>query len=136
MMLDMPPGQDLRDLSVLELVDLAKRTAQGPETWSPQSDPIISRKIVLHPNIPHGDGILYWENEAKLLPGGKWVLFSKWQCLECWNVAEDKLVWTHRSELEDANLVEFSAELVDGGQAIVIFLGLRTYTRIYKSRSK
>lgn len=77
MFLDMPPRQSLQDLSASELIDLAKRTVQGPETWSHHSS-----QVNLHPNIPVGDDILHWENEAKLLPGGKWILFNNWHTLE------------------------------------------------------
>jgi hypothetical protein len=43
--------------------------------------------------------------------------------LECWSVAEDRLCWTHKSQfLDDLRVVEFAAEVIDGGQAAVILV--------------
>lgn len=126
--LDLPPGQSLENFSVSELVDLAKRTVLGPETWSQHSKPVIAQKTIVYPNISPGndlDDFLHLYNEVKLLPGGKWVLFRRNWTLECWNVAENTLIWGYHSPSE-ADVLD-SAEVVDGGQAAVIIMGQSTY---------
>jgi hypothetical protein len=121
--LDRLPESPLHKLSTAELIGLAKRIVQGPQTWSLShpSGPLIARQKVLHPKIRTGPGVLNWENDAKLLPGGQYVLFNNWRTLECWNVAEDRLIWKHQSP----NVLEFAAEVVDGGLAAVILIGRR-----------
>ena len=126
--LDRRPESPLHQLSTMELVGLAKRMVQGPETWSHShsSGPLIARQIVLHPQIYLGPGVLEWENEPKLLSGGQYVLFNSRRTLECWSVAEDRLIWTHQSEWQFATVLQFAAEVVDDGRAAVILICQRT----------
>jgi hypothetical protein len=118
----------LHQFSTEELIGLAKRIIQGPQTWSNShsSGPLIARQEVLHPQIYLGPGVLEWQNEPKLLSGGRYVLFNSRQTLECWSVAEDRLIWTHQSQWEFATVLQFAAEVVDDGQAAVILIGQRT----------
>lgn len=60
-----------------------------------------------------------WNTDAKLLRGGKFVLFSS-RVLHCWQVDEDILLWTHCSSVPHANVLAFAAEVVDGKRAIII----------------
>jgi hypothetical protein len=127
-LLDRWSESPLHQFSTEELVNLAKRMAQGPQTWSHShsSRPLIARQKVLHPQIYLGPGMLEWENEPKLLSGSQYVLFNSRQTLECWSVAEDRLIWTHQSQWEFAMVLQFAAEVVDDGQAAVILIGQRT----------
>jgi hypothetical protein len=124
----LPPGQCLRELSAAELIALAKRIAQGPQTWSPShpSQPVLTRQHVLHPQIRLRAGVFQWEREAKLLPGGRHVLLNNRGVLECWDVAEDRLTWKYETSLT-GSLCEFAAEVVDNDQAAVIIIGWRVY---------
>jgi hypothetical protein len=46
--------------------------------------------------------------------------------LECWKVAEDRLIWKHQSQWASAWVQEFTAEVVDDSQAAVIMICQRT----------
>ncbi|KAJ7463283.1 hypothetical protein FB451DRAFT_464327 [Mycena latifolia] len=121
---------DFHDLSTKDLVNLVKHLLTGPETWTPLDTgftPEISKRIILHPAIPHGPGILSWENEAKLLRGGRYVLFNNWRKLECWCVAEDRLVWNHVSALGFSSVLAFAADESQEGDSLVILICQRTY---------
>ncbi|KAJ7229530.1 hypothetical protein B0H12DRAFT_225125 [Mycena haematopus] len=88
----------------------------------------VNKKITLHPTIRTGPGILDWENEAKLLPSGRYVLFNNCERLECWNVADDRLVWRHTSPIEHAAVKNFAAEETDIESTIImIMVCIRTY---------
>jgi hypothetical protein len=87
----------------------------------------ISRQITLHPTIRTGPGILDWENEAKLLPSGRHVLFNNWDILECWNVADDRLVWKYTSAVERASVLQFAAEETGQGDSLIVLVCIRTY---------
>jgi hypothetical protein len=125
---DHPPEQRLRDLTTTELINLAKRMVHGPQTWSHLSPSrSVSHQHVLHPMIFIDAVYLYWRNEAKLLPGGKYVLFQNHKRLECWNVAEKRLIWIHQSRQEIAAVCDFAAEMINDGQAVVIIICQRIY---------
>jgi hypothetical protein len=132
--LDLPPGTNLDELSTSALVSLAQRAIHGPRTWSQGRangrPPTVLRTHRVHPRIPVGQGILFWENEAKLLPGGRYVLFCNWRSLECWDVIHDRLIWTHESALSRDNsphVLKFAADVVDDGKALLIVVCVRTY---------
>ncbi|KAF8062436.1 hypothetical protein FPV67DRAFT_1783287 [Lyophyllum atratum] len=127
--IDLFPEQRLEDLSTHELLDLAKRTIHGPKTWSTLDDrpPLVAREIILKPNIRTGHGILTWENEPQLLPGGQFILFQHRGDFECRSTADDRLIWQYKPSWSVADVQEYSAEMVDDGQSVVILLGIRTY---------
>jgi hypothetical protein len=106
-----------------------KRIVQGPQTWSLShgGSPDIAHQYILYPIILHGLGILYGENDIKLLPGGRFVLFQNWGILECWSVAENKLLWTHKSSLDDVRVLQFAADVIDQGQAATILVCERCF---------
>ncbi|KAJ7452650.1 hypothetical protein FB451DRAFT_1282771 [Mycena latifolia] len=123
---------DLQALSTDELVNLVKGIITGPETWSPRAAgfaPEVAQEIVLHPKIATGAGILHGENQAQLVSSGRYVLFNNWTTLECWDVTQDRLVWKHTSTVDDARVVAFAAEEIEGGNALVIMICQRTYPR-------
>ena len=126
--LDRWPESPLHQLSTAELIGLAKRMVQGPQTWSRShsSGPLIARQKVLHPQIYVAPDVFEWENEPKLLSGGQYVLFNSRRTLECWSVAEDRLIWTHQSQWEFATVLQFAAEVVDDGRAAIILICQRT----------
>ncbi|KAJ7181634.1 hypothetical protein C8R43DRAFT_274475 [Mycena crocata] len=142
--------EDFEFLSKEQLISQVKSTLRGPRTWShtpthahpsPPKNALLnavtrfkklvrrssastslpeSRRVVLHPHIATGPGIPFWENRAKLLPGGEYVLFQNSGKLECWSVAEDKLVWAHVPSMENATVLDFAAELTTGDQAVIL----------------
>jgi hypothetical protein len=128
LLLDQWPELSLHQFTTAELIDLAKRMVQGPQTWSRShvSEPVIARQEVIHPEIYVGPGGLFWENDPKLLSGGQYLLFNSARVLECWKVAEDRLIWKHQSQWEFAWVLDFAAEVVDDSQAAVIMICQRT----------
>jgi hypothetical protein len=109
--LDRLPEQRLRDLTTTELINLAKRMLDGPQMWSHLSPRSVSCQHVLHPIIRIGVGCFHWRGEAKLLPGGQYVLFKNRTSLECWDDAEERLIWTHQRRPELAVVCDFAAEM-------------------------
>ncbi|KAJ6472449.1 hypothetical protein C8R45DRAFT_1013051, partial [Mycena sanguinolenta] len=113
---------DLETLSVAEMIGIVRRLITGPLTWSPgelDHDPVaeVSKKITLHPQInPENPGF----GSVKLLPSGCYVLFPTQHTLECWDVAHDRLVWTHTPGPE---LVDFGAEESDTNLSIIMIYG-------------
>jgi hypothetical protein len=128
--LDRPPGQHLSDLSTAELIGWAKRAVCGPHSWAHAARPTISRQHVVHIAAmrPATHEQAFWNMTAKLLPGGRYVLFIHWWVLECWNVAEDRLMWRYEPQ-EGAAVFHFDADIVDNGQAVVILICLHSGNR-------
>jgi hypothetical protein len=121
------------------MIGIVKRLLTGPDAWSPPESASIaevSREITLHPTIVTGGGILHWENMAKLLPSARYVLFNNWNNLECWSVADDKLIWKHESTLEHASVIVFAAQENDLEGSVVIMLCIRTYPAEGQDRKK
>jgi hypothetical protein len=81
----------------------------------------------LHPTVRNGPGVTYWENAAKLLPSGRHVLFNNRNKLECWNVADDKLMFKHVSGVAETVALEFAAEETHFGSSANIIICARTY---------
>ncbi|KAJ7088469.1 hypothetical protein B0H15DRAFT_841454 [Mycena belliarum] len=116
---------DLTSDTTAELVHRAKRLVTGPDTWAPRDSrlaPEVAREIILHPKIVTGVGIFEWWNEARLLPSGRYVLFKNLDTLECWDVARDRLVWTHASSAEGSEVTAFAAEETGVGNSLLIFM--------------
>ncbi|KAJ7462031.1 hypothetical protein FB451DRAFT_477417 [Mycena latifolia] len=117
--IDIRPGEILSDLSTEELVDRIRRTTLGPQTWALdyRSAPVVSRKIILpfpSPNTAWGAAIL--------LPGGKYVFFLH-ATLDCWSVAEERVIWTLRSRVQSAPsafLRRFTVQTTDVPDQVVI----------------
>ncbi|KAJ7249419.1 hypothetical protein C8J57DRAFT_1723982 [Mycena rebaudengoi] len=114
---------------VRKLVWRWMKRATAPQRLPPPTaaKPEVSKQLVLHPAIPNGPGILTWENEAKLLRGGKYVLFNNWRSLQCWQVKEGTLLWTYTSTVPYASPYVFAAEVDSDGEGANIVVGLRTY---------
>ncbi|KAF8062437.1 hypothetical protein FPV67DRAFT_271095 [Lyophyllum atratum] len=133
--IDLFPERRLEDLSTHELLELAKRTVHGPNTWltPDESPPVVAREIILKPNIRNGPGNLTWYNEPQLLPGGQFILFQHEGALECRSTADDRLIWEYKSSWSRADVVRYSADMVDDGESVVILLEIRTYEAIRKN---
>jgi len=71
---------------------------------------------------------------AKLLPSGRYVLFNNWNKLECWNVADDRLIWKHTSPIEHASVLDFGAEQVE--DSAIVMICVRTYPHGYHAARK
>ncbi|KAJ7211014.1 hypothetical protein C8J57DRAFT_1483975 [Mycena rebaudengoi] len=114
---------------VRKLVWRWMKRAPAPQRFPPPTaaKPEISKQFVLHPAIPNGPGIVALENEAKLLRGGKYVLFRNWRSLQCWQVKEGTCLWTYTSAVPYASPYVFAAEVDPDGEGANIVVGLRTY---------
>lgn len=121
--LDLPPGRKLHEHTTPELTMLIKRMVKGPESWSPSypSQPVLDEQRVVHPTIQLSGQVFEEEHEARLLPGGRYVLFKTFHDLECWHVAEDRLVW-HRNPEQSLGMNNFAFEKVEDCEAVIILM--------------
>ncbi|KAJ7185490.1 hypothetical protein C8R46DRAFT_1342744 [Mycena filopes] len=88
--------------------------------------PMISRQTTLHPHLAPFPEIDGHENEARLLPGGRYVLFQNGLHLGCWSVFEDRLVWTHTSSPSGV-MLDFAAEFqTDTAEQLLVVMCQRT----------
>ncbi|KAJ6476843.1 hypothetical protein C8R45DRAFT_1008028 [Mycena sanguinolenta] len=111
---------NLETLSTPEMIQVVKRLLNGPQTWStaePDSVAVGSKKITLHPEITPGE--FPW-SIVRLLPSGRYVLFTDSSKLKCWSVADDKLVWTHTSTIKDWQVHRFAAEEAETDVTIML----------------
>jgi hypothetical protein len=88
----------------------------------------VNYSITLNPSL--GLDSVSQHFKVKLLPGGRFVLFTNFRQLRCWSVAEDKLVWEYKGDWKSsmASVDEFAAEVIDEGRAAVIAVGVSTPT--------
>ncbi|RDB26475.1 hypothetical protein Hypma_006016 [Hypsizygus marmoreus] len=130
--IDLPPGKPLREYTVEALVDLAKRIVQGPRSWKTitfRNGPRVSHQIVLHPPPPQNLICIF--REPKLLPGGRFLLLHEENKLECWALQTHSVVWAyhniplypHQPQLLQV-LEAIAVEMVDGGNGVVILMGI------------
>ncbi|KAF7353350.1 hypothetical protein MSAN_01523400 [Mycena sanguinolenta] len=110
---------DLQELSTDEMIRIVRRLITGPQTWSPEAldcDSVaeVSREITLHP-VKAGDPPSEYGYKARLLPSGRYVLFTDW-------------IWRHKSAIhsERTEVVEFAAEEI-GIESATIMICVRTY---------
>ncbi|KAG6919353.1 hypothetical protein DXG01_006901 [Tephrocybe rancida] len=139
----------LQSLSVNALVNILIRTLRGPKTWAapPRSRhglktwtmPVVSRQLTLRPKKP------FSSLGATLLGDGQHLLIRKsGSNLECWNIAQKRLVWTyspHGVNAQWANIInnlEYGEETVKPGEIVnliicmTIFDGRRQLIEIVK----
>ncbi|KAJ7741987.1 hypothetical protein DFH07DRAFT_981031, partial [Mycena maculata] len=60
-------------------------------------------------------------NAVRLLSGGEYILLKN-ATLECWNIQQARLVWSHETNGPDPWLMQFGAEVVDGGDSVNIII--------------
>jgi hypothetical protein len=60
-----------------------------------------------------------------MLPGGRYVLYHNAKKLECYIVAENRLVWMYVGTLDGTLVETYTAEMMDHRPVIVIIVGLR-----------
>ncbi|RDB14611.1 hypothetical protein Hypma_016559 [Hypsizygus marmoreus] len=135
--LDLPCGAHLDDYSTDGLINLVKHIVHGPSSWTASTTPapIIAHQVILTPDVDHGPGILNWENQAQLFPGGAFVFYENWGKLECWAVESKTLVWTYRPKMRRW-VNAFALEPTDGGRGALIMIGIRDYATLHKERKK
>ncbi|KAJ7441160.1 hypothetical protein B0H11DRAFT_2252245 [Mycena galericulata] len=110
---------DIQDLTTEELIRIVKRLGTGPSSWGAAPAPNISKEIIIQATMRGGK---HDYHHAKLLPSGRHVLFHNYQALECWDVAQDRLVWKRTPLVEGAELVGFAAEENAGGGRLTILI--------------
>ena len=131
--IDLPPSQNLSELSTEDLIALAKRAVQGPQSWSSSntSSPIMLRREVIDisSRIPQQIGSVVGHHPppiAKLLPGGRYTLSAWGSSLTCWDVYTKRAVWDYNSHWDGTpSVLNFAAEMIDDGHAITILVCLR-----------
>ncbi|KAJ7223100.1 hypothetical protein GGX14DRAFT_426842 [Mycena pura] len=115
---------DITALSVMQLIKLA---VLGPETWSRGHVPEVSKQVALQPTAGFDKTRV---GVAELLPSGRYVLLLKSMVLECWDVAEERALWT-RSFAEGVELMSslrFAAEEMNGGTSVIIMVCVCAHT--------
>ncbi|KAJ6461734.1 hypothetical protein C8R45DRAFT_1108489 [Mycena sanguinolenta] len=117
-------SKNLQTLSVTEMIGIVQQLMIGPPSWSPgelDRDPVaeISKTITLHRQTEAGNPGS-GSDSVKLLPSARYVLFRDRHILECWNVANDRLLWSHPPAAEHTVLVDFGAEEADADSAIIM----------------
>ncbi|KAF7316074.1 hypothetical protein MIND_00125400 [Mycena indigotica] len=126
---------NLIDLSTDKLIAIVKRTVVGPATWSADDSnlsPVIQRIITIPVDTRPQPGVLHWENDARLVPDARHVIYRDNGRLRCYSVAEKKLTWTFTSQLPTGtrpSVIEFSISVHphQGGEWIVVIIGERTF---------
>ncbi|KAJ7617944.1 hypothetical protein FB45DRAFT_1063483 [Roridomyces roridus] len=115
---DRDPDLELQACTTESLVDMAKRVALGPRTWSPASavPPTLSREVevklgesfeVTDPTLVH------------LLPGGRHLaVLHILGGFSLWSVATGGCIWTYEAQ----GLVFFDVDLRHGGDVAVFAL--------------
>lgn len=113
------------------MIGLVQRLLSGPETWGSRIDSTseVSREVTLHTGpITLGDHGFHYSGQ--LLPSGRYVLVNLVdlddgsQRLECWSVADDKLVWRHTWG-DNYSVLKFAADETEDGDSIIIMLCVR-----------
>ncbi|KAJ7689659.1 hypothetical protein B0H17DRAFT_1202111 [Mycena rosella] len=92
-LIDIPPPFILEDFSTASLIDLVKCVVTGPETWTAGSVPQVSAEITLNPVKDSTSGFV-GDCRAKLLAGGRHLLFPRSTALELWDVTTQRLIWS------------------------------------------
>jgi hypothetical protein len=122
---------NLESLSTADMIGLAQRLLSGPETWGSRIDSTseVSREVTLHTGpITLGDPGFHYSGQ--LLPSGRYVLVNLVDLddgsrrLECWSVADDKLVWRHTWGMSHS-VLKFAADETEDGDSIIIMLCVR-----------
>ncbi|KAJ7461729.1 hypothetical protein B0H11DRAFT_2055758 [Mycena galericulata] len=132
---------DIQSQSQEALVGLVRGLMSGPASWTAPTTPAsimpkksfmsrfkykpavreppsqgraqISKEFHLHPSAT--------DASPELLGGGEYVLFNSRGTFECWSVRYDKLVWEYEKNRPDSYVIQFGAEVLDGGdQANII----------------
>ncbi|KAJ7154893.1 hypothetical protein C8R43DRAFT_1000649 [Mycena crocata] len=110
-----PDIPELHGLSTAQLIALVKRILTGPESWTPRArgcpfTPEVSKHIEVRTRIRVGSVRAPYENQATLYKGGRYFLYRNLDALECWNVAEPRLVWTYTPPNAAAHVFAFAAD--------------------------
>ncbi|KAJ7110517.1 hypothetical protein C8R44DRAFT_883653 [Mycena epipterygia] len=146
-------ADDIQTLSTHDLVETVKRLVVGPDAWSrpgiqrpePENPDYFADRpaghagltplgvnslqseagaqIVLHPLMPPE---LTPPFRTEVLRGGKYVLFSDGQILGCWRVADDSLLGMYHSGLSSVHILDFTAEMLPGGEQANIVICIRS----------
>ncbi|KAF8169039.1 hypothetical protein K438DRAFT_1941453 [Mycena galopus ATCC 62051] len=128
--LDEGSTPELSELSTEELIRLVKRILTGPESWSPSPsdgsfNPRLAKEIVLHPKGE--EEYIMVHDMYTLIRGGRLLLFSHANVLECWVLADQSntLLWTYKSD-DYAAILAFAAEVSDVDDSAVILICLES----------
>ncbi|KAF7346768.1 hypothetical protein MSAN_01815300 [Mycena sanguinolenta] len=117
---------DVESLSTEDIIGVVRRLLTGPDAWNnphPSHELVpATREITLHPESALTD-----PQSVKLLPSGRYVLLLNLNQLWCWNVAENRLIWTYSAAEEHTRLLAFAAEEPGGGGSLVIMICARTF---------
>ncbi|KAJ7724890.1 hypothetical protein B0H16DRAFT_1736465 [Mycena metata] len=134
-------------LSTEQIMGLVKRALQGPKTWQraepasaenrfrptlklfkyftqpPSCPPVESRRMVLHPEItpsplPSNWSYRKYEHRAKLVPGGRYLLYQNYNYLECWSAFQNRLVW--KQSTDDSTVSDFDAAWDEDNRLVIV----------------
>ncbi|KAF7316076.1 hypothetical protein MIND_00125600 [Mycena indigotica] len=122
---------NLSELSSVELISIVKRAVIGPETWT-RSTPEVRAAITIPATIRQGPGVLHWDDDTRLVPNGRYVLFLNEGHLQCFSIAEKRHIWTYVSEIpttDHCSVQDFDvcAHPDKAGEWMVLMIGERTF---------
>ena len=82
------------------------------------------RDVVLHRNYKKASDADFLDCDARLLPGGQFLLFRQNTLLQCWSLVEKKIIWQYERELNpgaDSHLgLIFAFEVVNAGRFVTV----------------
>ncbi|KAJ6472465.1 hypothetical protein C8R45DRAFT_1217758 [Mycena sanguinolenta] len=120
--LDQNCTPNLETLSTDEMIAAVRRLITGPHTWSPSNlgfaaVPEVSKKITVHCAIRVAAD--FKSLSVRLLPSGRYILWNNSNGVECWSVAENRLVWTDAS-VKDDWVQQYTADDTDTNSLIIM----------------
>ncbi|KAG6919004.1 hypothetical protein DXG01_009714 [Tephrocybe rancida] len=132
--IDLAPNERLADLTSNELVNLAKRVAQGPSTWnSDVCKPKILRQIILNHDYPVRPSNIFGPNRREkpaslILPRGEYLLLGR-DNFECRNISKNEIIWRFEPEPQWMfhTVPALTAELIEDGHAVTIAFWISKY---------
>lgn len=115
---DLPPHISPESLSAQNLQFTVLSGVRGKLLW--EKAPKLARIEELHLQDTSIEADPSRRVDARLLPGGKYVLIDNCGALELWSLASKRRLWTASThELRD-DCVSFDFEVVDGGTRLMV----------------
>jgi len=98
--------------------------------WIKSRIPPRLREVALHRKNKKASDADFSDCNARLLPGGQYLLFRQNTLLQCWSLVEKNVIWEYERELNPRadfhrGLI-FAFEVVDAGRFVIIVVVTNT----------
>ncbi|KAJ7148118.1 hypothetical protein C8R43DRAFT_1129268 [Mycena crocata] len=151
--IDRLSATEIRASSTATLIGVVKRITTGQETWprehgsrtgirrkvgswmsrvpliSQPRSPQMSAQINIHPIVTGAPTFPHWINPTRLLRGGKYIIFSSWDGVHCWQVETDTWLWSHQTSTPGSMLRSFAAEVENEGKTATVAVCFTAHTQ-------